>query len=224
MRDRWKGLLLAGLAAAALWASASSRAAEGSGNVLARWLFDEGKGTVASDGAGGAADGRIERATWSTGRSSGALAFEDYSILNYLKPDVREATRVVVPHVGRLNPPGPFTLRAAIYPTRSPLYFGGIFEKGRGYGASLRLILRRGLRPRAVYGPDSATVDGAEPLSLDAWHEVELRFDGDTLTLKVDGKVQGRTSGVKPGANSPDPVVIGERFSGKIDEVVLTSP
>lgn len=193
------------------------------GKILGRWLFDEGKGTVASDGVDGTADGRVVRAIWTEGRSSGALEFEDYSLIDYLKPDVKKATRVVIPNVARLNPKGPFTLRAVIYPTRDPLYYGGIFEKGAGYGAVLRLILLRGLKLRAIYG-SGGKVDGSAPISLDAWHAVEVRYDGSSLTLRMDGKEVGRAAGVEPARPTDDKVVIGERFTGKIDEVVLTSP
>lgn len=208
----------------ALAAGAPALAQGGAGKVLARWLFDEGSGVVASDGVDGSANGQIQRAVWTEGKSGGALEFEDYSLKNYLEPDVKEATRVVAPHGDRVNPAGPFTLRAVIFPTRDPIYYGGIFEKGHGYGATLRLVLRRGLKLRAVYGPGSSTVDAGEPLALDTWHEIEVKYDGASLTLKVDGKAQGSAKGVKAGAPSTEPVVIGERFSGKIDEVVLTSP
>ncbi len=198
--------------------------AQDAGQTLGRWLFDEGQGTVAADGVDGAANGQILNATWGQGRSSGALLFEDYSLKEYLKPDVSDASRVVVPHHDRLNPGGPFTLRAVIYPTRDPLYYGGIFEKGEGYGASIRLMLLRGLKVRGAVGASHAAVTSAEPISLDAWHEIELVYDGSGLLLKVDGKEQGRTAGVKGPLSSGADVVIGARFSGRIDEIVLVTP
>jgi len=192
--------------------------------VIARWLFDEGKGDVASDGVDGAANGKIVKAAWSEGRSGKALTFEDFSLKNYLKPDVREATRVVVPHSDRLNPPGPFTLRAVVFPTKDPVYYGGIFEKGRGYGASYRLILLRGLKVRAQAGAALTSVTSVDPLTLNAWHVVELIFDGSLLHLQVDGKEQGKAENVKGPFTSGEEALIGERFSGKIDEVSLTAP
>ena len=192
--------------------------------IIARWLFDEGNGQVASDGVDGSTNGKIVKATWTDGRSGGALAFEDYSLRNYLKPDVKEATRVVVPHGDRLNPTGPFTLRTIIYPTRDPLFYGGILEKGRGYGASYRLLLLRGLKVRATAGSAGTAVTSSEPISLNAWHEIELKYDGSQLILKVDGKEQGRSPGVRTPLASKDDLLIGERFSGKIDEILLTAP
>jgi hypothetical protein len=221
-----RGALLSTVAGAALLllaAQASSMAQE-EVKTLGRWLFDEGKGAVAGDGMDGTSAGRIVRATWGDGRSSPALVFEDYSLEDYLKPDVARATRVVVPHQDRLNPKGPFTLRAVIYPTRDPLYYGGIMEKGRGYGASYRLMLLRGLKVRGAIGPSHAAVTSKDPITLNSWHEVELSYDGTALVLEVDGKEQGRVSATKPSLSSTEDVVMGERFSGRIDEVALTAP
>jgi len=191
--------------------------------IIARWLFDEGKGSVAFDGADGSTSGKIFKATWGEGRSGKALVFEDYSLKNYLKPDVGEATRVVVPHNDRLNPPGPFTLRAVIFPTKDPVYYGGIFEKGRGYGASYRLLLLRGLKVRAQAGATLSSVTSGYPLALNAWHEVEMIFDGTSLLLRVDGKDQGKAENVKGPFTNGEEALIGNRFSGKIDEVSLTA-
>lgn len=209
------------LAAAWLLPSSGAMAQEG---TLARWSFDEGKGEVAGDGADGAANGRIVKAAWTEGKTGGALEFDDYSLKNYLRPDVGEATRVVIPHHDRLNPPGPFTLSAVIRPTRDPLYYGGIFEKGRGYGASVRLVLLRGLKVRGAVGSTHASVTGNAPLSLNEWHEVQLRYDGTNLILTIDGKEQGRAPLKSPPMESKAESIIGERFSGKIDEISLTTP
>jgi hypothetical protein len=212
-------LLLAGLCAT------SPAIGEGaSGKPVARWSFDEGKGDIASDGSDGATNGKIVKATWGEGRSGKALVFEDYSLKNYLKPDVGEATRVVIPHIDRLNPAGPFNLRAVIFPTKDPVYYGGIFEKGRGYGASYRLLVLRGLKVRAQAGSTLASVTSKEPIALNAWHELELIFDGTSLHLRVDGKDQGKAENVKGPFTNGEEALIGDRFSGRIDEVSLTAP
>jgi hypothetical protein len=192
--------------------------------IIARWSFDEMQGDAAGDGVDGLTRGKVINALRAEGRSApGALAFEDYSLKNYLKPDVREATRVVVPHQDRLNPQGPFTVRAVVFPTRDPIYYGGILEKGRGLRASYRLLLLRGLKVRAAFGDPQTTVTSAKPLALNAWHEVEMRFDGSSLILVVDGVEAGRAAAKGPPA-SRDDAVIGERFSGRVDEVALSAP
>jgi hypothetical protein len=192
--------------------------------ILGRWLFNEGQGSVAADGVDGAGDGEVVNALWTEGKEGGALAFEDYSLIDYLKPDVSKATRVVVPHLDRLNPSGPFTLRATIYATRDPIYYGGIVEKGRGFGASYRLLLLRGLRIRATLGGSQGTVTSKDPLTLNQWHQVEVVYDGSDLTLKIDGQEQARLEGVKGNLASTDDLLMGERLSGRIDAVELRTP
>jgi hypothetical protein len=212
------------LACAVAWIAPAAATQEAAGRAIAMWLFDEGRGEVASDGVDGATNGRIVKAGWDKGRSGSALVFEDFSLKNYLKPDVREATRVVIPHNDRLNPAGAFTLRAVIYPTKDPVYYGGIFEKGRGYGASYRLILLRGLKVRAEAGASLVSATSAVPISLNAWHEIEMVFDGSSLVLRLDGKEEGKAENVKGPFTNREEALIGERFSGKIDEVRLTTP
>ena len=202
---------------------AGSSHAQTGGAVIARWSFDEGQGSEAGDGMDGATKGKIFKATWAKGRSGGALAFEDYSLKNYLRPDVKEATRVVIPHHSRLNITKPFTLEADIFPTKDPLYYGGIVEKGDGYGSTFRLLMIRGRKIRAAYGAGNTQITSSKPLELNAWHKLELTFDGSSLTLKVDGEIQASSGDIQPQASSEDDVIIGERFSGLIDEVVLTA-
>jgi concanavalin A-like lectin/glucanase superfamily protein len=212
------------LAGAVAWIAPPAAARGAAGRVIARWLFDEGRGDVASDGVDGATNGRIVKAGWDKGRSGSALVFEDFSLKNYLKPDVREATRVVIPHNDRLNPAGAFTLSAVIYPTKDPVYYGGIFEKGRGYGSSYRLLLLRGLKVRAEAGASLVSATSASPISLNAWHEIEMVYDGSSLKLRIDGKEEGNAENVKGPFTNREEALVGERFSGKIDEVSLTTP
>jgi len=199
-------------------------AADAPMKTIARWLFDEGKGDIVGDGADGTTNGRVVRAVWADGRSGKALSFEDYSLKDYLHPNVADATRVVFPHADRLNPTGPFTLRAVIYPTRDPVYYGGVFEKGRGYGSSYRLIVLRGLKVRAEIGPGLIRLTSDAPLTLNAWHDVEMVFDGASLFLRIDGKESGKTPAAPGALSNRDESVAGERFSGRIDEVSLTVP
>lgn len=190
-------------------------------SILSRWTFDDG---TAANAIAGAPAGSIERARSVEGHAGKALLFEDWSIRNYLKPDPRIATRVVVPHDARLNPPSPFRVTAWIYPTAEPVYYGGIVEKGHGYGASYRLVLLRSLKVEASVGERHLVARSASPVTLNAWHEVTLAVDSRTLELVVDGAKAGQISldvPLKLGSNSP--LIIGERFTGRIDEVSITT-
>ena len=190
--------------------------------VLGRWSFEPpGAG---SNGVAGGPEARIERAAPSEGHEGKGLGFEDWSVRNYLKPDPAQATRVVIPHADPLNPAVPFSVSAWIYPTADPIYYGGIVEKGRGLGSSYRLVLLRGLKLQATLGDRHVVARSSEPLSLNAWHQVALKASADTLTLWIDGK-QAALTAVPPDTKvtSPDPVIVGERFTGRIDELVISA-
>jgi hypothetical protein len=97
-------------------------------------------------------------------------------------------------------------------------------EKGEGFGGSYRLILLRGLRVAGSVGARNTTVRSAEPLTLNAWHEVRLAASATSLVLYVDGKKSAETSlpsGTQAAARND--LVIGERFTGRIDEVLISA-
>jgi len=97
-------------------------------------------------------------------------------------------------------------------------------EKGQGYGAAYRLILLRGLKVQASLGDQNIKAVSAAPVALNAWHEVTLAADGKNLTLLVDGKEAARTP-IPPGLkiSSTEPLLFGNRFTGRIDEISLSS-
>ena len=113
---------------------------------------------------------------------------------------------------------------AWIHPTADPVYYGGIVEKGRGYGGSYRLLLTRGLKLSASVGDRHVTARSRTPLSTGQWHEVAFEADGKSLVLFVDGKEAARTP-IPPGTriDAEGPIVVGERFTGRIDEVAISA-
>lgn len=193
--------------------------------VLSKWGLDEA--TTAANAIPGAPVGKVERALpvdGHDGKGGKALAFSDWSVVNYLKPDPAQATRVVVPHDPMLMPSYPFRVSAWIFPTADPIYYGGIAEKGQGYGAAYRLVLLRGLKVQASLGDLNIKAVGQAPVSLNEWHEVALVADGRILALLVDGKEVAKTpipSGLK--LSSSEPLLLGNRFTGRIDEVSISS-
>ena len=188
-------------------------------SIIARWSLDDG---AAASAVQGIPPGQVIKAQPGAGHSAGALVFEDWSTRNYLKPDPGQATRVVIPHDAKLNPAYPFRVTAWIYPTADPVYLGGIIEKGHGFGASYRLVLLRGLKVEACLGDRHVCARSAAALSLNAWHEVALVADTRTLSLKIDGEVAGQAPlDPAPRLLSSEPIIIGERFTGRIDEVSI---
>ncbi|HEY3174399.1 MAG TPA: LamG domain-containing protein [Candidatus Polarisedimenticolia bacterium] len=221
MWNRARSNLSPPIAAALLCASIGLGGAEPA--ILSGWTFDG-----AQAGANSVPDGpqaKVERAVAVDGHSGKALSFEDWSVKNYLKPDPAQATRVVIPHDPKLIPSPPFRISAWIHPTADPIYYGGIVEKGRGFGASYRLLLLRGLKVEASLGQQNVSVRSSSPISLNEWHEVVLLADSSALALMVDGKEAGRAT-LAPGPKiaSTEPLIIGERFTGRIDDVLISSP
>ena len=204
------------LAAAATHAADAPRP----GDVLSRWSCEKDAPTANAIASGPPIV--IDKAVIAEGHQGTALAFEDWSVKDYLNPDPNRATRAVVPReaAGDLGGSYPLKIAAWFYPTADPLYYGGIVERGNGYGASFRVILHRGLRVGASLG--RVSLKSATPVTLNAWHEVTLMADGKTATLSVDGvaaAVAELPASEKPA--SKEAVVIGDRFSGRIDEVSI---
>lgn len=188
--------------------------------TIARWSFD-GRDAGANS-VEGAPPGRLEKATTVDGKDGKALSFQDWSVVDYLKPDPSKATRVVVDHDDRLNPAPPFALRAWINVSAEPIYYGGIVEKGQGFGSSYRLLLLRDMRIEASVGSGHATVRSPAPIELNKWIEVSLEVEDSALVLRLDGTEVARetiAAGTRP--DSTAPILIGERFSGMIDDVRL---
>ena len=121
-----------------------------------------------------------------------------------------------------MNPAPPFRVTAWTYPTADPVYYGGIVEKGQGYTSSYRLVLLRGLKLEGSLGDPRVSIKSASPITLNAWHEVALVTDGKSLTLMVDGAQAAQAAlSAPPRPGSTDPLIVGERFTGSIDEVSL---
>jgi hypothetical protein len=80
------------------------------------------------------------------------------------------------------------------------------------------------LKVQASLGGQNLRAVGPAPLTLNAWHEVTLVADGVNLALMVDGKEVAKTpipSGLK--LDSTEPLLLGSRFTGRIDEVSISS-
>jgi len=192
--------------------------------ILARWSFE--KESPAASHPPGGPTARIEGAPVVDGHRGSALSFSDWSVTDWLKPDPAGATRVSVPHASapeQLNPAPPFRVSAWIYPVADPVYYGGVVEKGEGLEASYRIVILRGLRIGASLGASGISLRSPEPVSLNEWHEVALRVEASRVSLHVDGReVAASPLSAPPILESTAPLVIGERFSGRIDEVEIS--
>lgn len=188
--------------------------------TIALWSFDKDDAGV--NDVAGSPPGRVERAKAIEGREGKALEFQDWSVVDYLKPDPGKATRVVVPHDDRLNPAAPFTITAWIYPASRPIYYGGIIEKGQGFGSSYRILLLRDMKVEGSLGAGHHAVRSPAPIEMDKWTQVSLVVDSSSLVLQLNGAEVARQPlppDTRPASTAP--VVIGERFSGRIDQVSI---
>ena len=186
--------------------------------TIAELNFDEGDGTSTANQAPDGPGTSITGATWADGEDGKALEFKgpDYS-----GPYRPPGTFVTLNDSAGLNPNGKVTVAVSVYPTFNPVAWGGIVEKGVGYGSSFRLLMLRNGKVRAAVGNEHLTVDSPEPLELDAWTRLEMTFDGKTLALSVGGTEVAKTAAKPESMASEASIEIGRRFTGRIDNVMI---
>ncbi|MBI3465114.1 MAG: LamG domain-containing protein [Planctomycetes bacterium] len=198
------GLALAGPAAAAEYLIA----------------FDEGKGDQTTAQGEPPLEGDVVKAQWAEGKKGNALQFNDYGN-NLEKPKVSDATFVEFKHHEALVPKAKVSISAWVWVERRGFFYGGIVEKGGGFGAAYRLGLLRNGVVKASVGNELLSVESPKPLSLKEWHELKMIYDGTRLTLAIDGEeVASQEKAVAKFANA-DRLILGNRFTGKIDEVQI---
>jgi len=183
---------------------------------VGKWSFDDGEGTVAKDSSGNDRHGSITGASWVVETSGTALAFEGP---NYEGPARPPGTFVRIAGSETLNPTKRVTVAARVFPTFKPVAWGAIVEKGIGYGSSYRLLMLRSGKVRAAIGNEHVSVDSPEEIPLDTWTSLEMRFNGKKLTLLIDGKAVAEAAAESKGLASDQPIEIGKRFTGRIDDV-----
>lgn len=187
--------------------------------VLGKWSFDEGDGQIAGNSVTKELAGAITGATWADGESGKALEF---SGPNYDGPYKPPGTFVKVDGSEKSNPTKTVTVSVSVYPTMKPVAWGGIVEKGVGYGSSFRLVMLRSGKVRGAIGNQHVTVDSPDELPLNVWTKLQLVYDGKTLTLLVNGKKVAAEAATAMTLASDYPIEFGRRFTGRIDDVAIT--
>lgn len=191
--------------------------------LVGHWKFDEGSGNTAQDSSGKNNNGEIINAKWTDGKSGKALAFVDY-VTGYSNPDPKNASYVRVKHNDSLNPAKGFDISAVINiePSFSPTFAATIVEKGGGYGCSYRLLLTKDFKVRAVAGNEHVILDSATRLTPGKWTTLRVTYDGQSLKIYIDDKEDASTAAQVKGLSSNDDLIMGRRFTGKIDEVKIS--
>jgi len=143
------------------------------------WTFDETEGFGAPDSAG-SNDGRLtgfNEPRWTQGQLGRALEF---------KGDTADV--VVIPNAAALNPRSQISLSAWIYSdTEESRHTETILSKGIGTDTQYSLAVERGGAIRFALGESSLVSE--RRIVPHRWMHVLASFDGETMRIYVDGKV-----------------------------------
>lgn len=183
-------------------------------NAVGIWLFDEGKGDVASDSSGNGNDGKITGAKWVEGKFGKALQIES--------PDV-----VTVPPSDSLNLKDAITIAAWV---------------NMGEEVSDTAIRRQGGYLLEVQSP-SEEVPGAFVFGIwsaggftggvwgenipepGEWHHVAGIYNGKEMKILFDGELEASVKETgeidSPADNLLFGTFSGEKFFGVLDEIVI---
>jgi hypothetical protein len=187
---------------------------DGASGLVAAFSFDEGAGVAAMDASGNALNGAISGATWTTGRTGGALAFDGVNDWVTVNDDARlDVTRL--------------TLSAWIRPTaRTP--WMTVLMKETADGLAYALYANNDVsRPagEVLVNGVIRVASGTAVVPTSAWTHLAYTYDGANMRMYVNGvlvRTVARTGNITP---STGPLRIGgnqlwgEYFTGVIDDV-----
>ena len=184
-------------------------------NLVALWLFDEGKGDTIKDSSGNGHDGTIEGAKWDDGKFDGGLTFAN--------------NKVTVPYKDDLYLEEEFTIE--------------VWVKAQPTGG-YQAIVARGKEPRNYYlGIESNSGDiplcnltsgggwggvrGTTSLTDGEWHHVAVTYEDGVGRMYVDGDMETESALPNPPDKDTVPmeVTIGwnvsEFLNGTVDDIAL---
>jgi len=186
------------------------------------WLFDEGSGNVAKDSSGKCKDGKINGATWVSGKFGKALSFNGTS--DYVE----------VPDIPGLNPKKAMSMGCWVYIKGNAGQHRDIISKDGESAERQYLITASNINKfRAhIWTSDGVAhyFDGETSVELETWYHIAQTYDGSVLKLYVNGKEDGSISFSGDIIVTSQPVRIGGGANlgalpyhtpGIIDEVVI---
>ncbi len=187
-------------------------------SVVGLWLFDEGKGKVASDSSGNKNDGDILGGPkWVEGKFDMALRFD--GVDDFVKIASSETIK---------STSEALTVEFWIYPTDAANQ-GNMVEINGNSGWRLRYLTGNGLKIYDRANTNSIVVQNVAPLNT--WTHVAATGDDDGLKLYANGEEIGATNTTFAPILGGDHLTIGtsdnfnEYFKGIIDEVrILNRP
>ncbi len=193
-------------------------AAAGEKGLLARYGFDEGKGSRLHDGSGNANHGTIHGAAWVPSGEGFALRFDGVD------------DHVDFGEGAGISPTKAVSVEAWVYPEAAPAD-GEPGVVGKRYSSYVLTYYTNG----HVYWYISGGGNNCRAaLSTGAWHHVVGTFDGKRLKLYVDGILASTSESKEAAAGTGGPFRMGNstgearytkgaHFKGMLDEVRLYS-
>lgn len=196
-----------------------------SDGLVARYTFDEGTGSTASDAQGGTTARLLKGAAWTAGRAGSAL-----NLTGVADQQARAATWPALD-----APSGAVTVAGWVRQTAVLAGYRGVATRqlGTGSGDQWYLSLRDG---RPVFGATTDVTGARAAMSATAlpagqWVHLAGTYDGTTLRVYVDGVLAASTPLAGALRRDANPLVIGanqnnatadaaqENLSGAIDDV-----
>lgn len=183
------------------------------------WLFDEGKGDVASDSSGNKNNGKLMNdPKWVDGKIGKALDFDGAQ------------NHVIVPNSDTLNPTDAITLAAWIYPRGFTANGNGILTKEVQYILGLNWPQGANAQKLNLWlniGGWILFADGE--VKKDSWNHVAVTYDGSTKKLYIDGKMISKVDQKGKINTSANNILIAQgnigvgqqAFNGIIDELAI---
>ena len=170
-------------------------------NLIDHWPFDEGAGNISKNFIIGSRDGEIFGAKWAKGKFGGAIEFDGVDgyivVEDYPTFDITEN----ITFMAFLSPTDTLTNRAFIVKHDS-------FYVSLGEQNQLKFVLQ----------PHDISVESTDNIRRN-WYHFAVTFDGKTMRIYIDGQLNSELSNDIPIAPSEADLVMGQGFSGTIDEV-----
>lgn len=207
--------ILTGLSAATFTHADAAQAAAGTPGLVAAYSFDDSSGSSLADDSGNGNTGTIRGATWTSGRSGGALSFDGSS--NWVTvPDSTSLDLMTAMTLEAWVKPAALgtSWRTAVVKEASGTLAYGLYAHDGGPGPSAHAIVTSD-----TYATTSTT------LPVGSWTHLAASYDGSLLTVWINGAPVGNVSLKGSILQSSAPLRIGgnaiwsEWFSGAIDEM-----
>jgi len=152
-------------------------------NCIGAWLFDEGSGDVATDSSETNEDSPTNGAEWVDRKSGKALSFDGVS--NFVE----------IADIPALNPKEAMSMACWVYLTGKSGQHRDILSKDGETAARQYLITAsdaNGFRAH-IWTADGVAnyFDGNTVVELETWYHIAQTYDGDKLTLYVNGEEDG---------------------------------